>query len=129
MKEIKPRPKPVLPTTPAPPAEDLERSYQEAMRRLSGEERPATIEEPATKIPKKERAAASPPRPRGRPPKAQKRGTEMPVGSNRPGRHRLTIDLPDDVFELCEAHKEELGQSFTWLVTKLLREFFAKKAR
>lgn len=126
MKEIKPRIKPIIPAAQTPPAEELERSYQEAMRRISGETAPELAEEPE-KLPAKKAKTPAKPTTKGRPKNAQKREPGQPNGANRPGKHRLTLDLPDDLFELAEAHKVENGQSFTWLVTKLLRDFFAKK--
>ena len=126
MKEIKPRIKPIIPTAPTPPADELERSYQEAMRRISGETEPEILAAPEPKSAKKS-AEPTKSRQKGRPKNVQKREVAPANGANRPGKHRLTIDLPDDLFELAEIHKVENGQSFTWLVTKLLRDFFAKK--
>ena len=47
--------------------------------------------------------------------------------SKRMGKTRLTIDLPDDIYEKVEAHKDETGQNFTFLITGLLRKFFDGK--
>jgi hypothetical protein len=136
MKEIKPRQKPVIPTAPAPSPEDLERSYQDAMRRMSGENEFETTplvveiaaEKPARTTTKPvQKAATKPATKQKTSTKITKKQAEEESSSNRPGKHRLTIDLPDDLFALVEAHKTENGQSFTWLVGKLLKDFFLQK--
>jgi hypothetical protein len=47
--------------------------------------------------------------------------------TKRDGKTRVTIDLPDNIFTLMEAHKEESGQNMTHLVTQLLKKFFAER--
>jgi hypothetical protein len=74
-----------------------------------------------------QKAATKPATKQKSPAKITKKQTEEESSSNRPGKHRLTIDLPDDLFALVEAHKTENGQSFTWLVGKLLKDFFTQK--
>ena len=41
--------------------------------------------------------------------------------------HRLTIDIPSELFDLMEEHRKDIGQSYKGLVISLLKKFFAEK--
>ena len=41
--------------------------------------------------------------------------------------HRLTIDIPSELFDLMEEHRKDIGQSYKGLVISLLRKFFVEK--
>ena len=45
----------------------------------------------------------------------------------RDGKTRLTIDIPDNLYQLLEKHKEEHGQNYTFIIVSLLKKHFQTK--
>ena len=41
--------------------------------------------------------------------------------------HRLTIDIPSELFDLMDEHRKDIGQSYKGLVISLLKKYFAEK--
>lgn len=39
--------------------------------------------------------------------------------------HRLTIDIPNDLFDKMDSHRKETGQSYKGLVISLLKKHFS----
>ncbi len=101
MKKIEPK---FIKTTPQQETADLEATFNI----LKNKEKIAP-EKPAQKSKKP-----------GRP--AKKRTVEAPA--KRDGKTRLTIDLPTEIYEITQKHKEETGQNFTHLIVSLLRKHF-----
>lgn len=59
--------------------------------------------------------------------KPQKKIVE-PIPAVRPGLHRLTLDIPDDLFEQAKYYKLRSGVTLKGLVVSLLYDFFEQQA-
>lgn len=104
MKKIEPK---LQKISPQQEAEALEKSFNF----LKNKEK--KVAEPAPEKPAR--------RP-GRPKKRASKSAEAPGA--REGKTRLTIDLPTDVYNVVNQHKEDTGQNFTHLIVSLLRKHF-----
>jgi hypothetical protein len=103
--------KPIQPKKDKPvSAEQLENTFQAILNT-----------EPAPAAP---RTAAPATRPKAAPRAAQKSKT---VAVKREGKTRLTVDVPDKLYERLEKHKDETGQNFTHLIVSLLNKHFQPK--
>lgn len=104
MKQIVP--KSTKPAIANPSQEDLEQSFRAVIAPAA----PETTE-------KKARPAAA----------KNNTKTIAKVPVKREGKTRLTIDVPDNLYELLEKHKEENGQNFTFIIVSLLKKHFQTK--
>ena len=104
MKQIVPKSTKTAVANPSP--EDLENSFRAVIA-------PGAPEVKTQKVPP---AAAK---------NNTKPTTKPPV--KREGKTRLTVDVPDNLYQLLEKHKEENGQNFTFIIVSLLKKHFQSK--
>ena len=48
------------------------------------------------------------------------------VVTKREGVNRVTLDIPNDIFEKIEKHKVDTGQTMKFMMVSLLKKFFAE---